>query len=337
MQHHNSCVESPQGLQKCPVSSWWAHWKRGGRAQSQTPFAQWCELCIANRCQQDPHPAQRDGGSSAHSTVSFDFGFGFRNDHHPEACGLFIYDRQTGAMHVVPTPQKGGRHLQSVCAEFYRFLVWLGHTTVGLRCDQEPSTLSLLGAVQKSCTGLGIRVMDETVAPGSHASNGVAEVTVKVLRRHANLLIEQIEQGRGLSGAIGCRHPLYQWSLLHSAWLHNRYVVRHGKTAYEPWALQYRQYTGRAALWWKSFGFFWNLPQKVHLHWSRVFGWLKPWATMSTSLQFLAISNSLSLGVWAWTWRWLVLSVAVWTCFTWSPVGARKEDFSSSSSFTGSC
>jgi hypothetical protein len=58
---------------------------------------------------------------------------------------------------------------------------------------------------------------------------------------------------------------------------------------------------------------------------------------MSTSLQFLAISNSLSLGVWAWTWRWLVLSVAVWTCFTWSPVGARKEDFSSSSSFTGSC
>lgn len=130
-------------------------------------------------------------------------------------------------MHVVPTPKKGGGHLQSLCAEFYRFLAWLGHTT-------EPSTLSLLETVQKSCTGLGIRVMDETVAPGSHASNGAAEVTVKVLRRHANLLIEQIEQGRGLCGAIGCRHPLYQWSLLHSACLHNRYVVRHGKTAYEP-------------------------------------------------------------------------------------------------------
>ena len=36
--------------------------------------------------------------------------------------------------------------------------------------------------------------MDETVAPGSHASNGAAEVTVKsLLRRHANLWIQQIE------------------------------------------------------------------------------------------------------------------------------------------------
>ena len=90
-------------------------------------------------------------------------------------------------MHVVPTPQKGGRHLQYLCTEFCRFLVWLGQLMIALRCDQEPSTLSLLEAVKKTCRPLGIRIIEETVPPGSHASNGAAEVTVKVIRRHANL------------------------------------------------------------------------------------------------------------------------------------------------------
>ena len=130
------------------------------------PFAPWCELCRANRSQQDPHPSQRDESSSAHSTVSFDFGFASRTEDEHKACGLFIHDKQTGARHVIPTPQKGGRHLQYLCTEFCRFLVWLGCTTVGLRCDQEPSTLSMLEAVKKTCRGLGIRVMDEAVAPG---------------------------------------------------------------------------------------------------------------------------------------------------------------------------
>ena len=133
-------------------------------------------------------------------------------------------------MHVVPTPQKGGRHLQYLCTEFCWFLVWPGQSTIALRCDQEPSTLSLLEAVKKTCRALGIRIIEETVPPGSHASNGAAEVTVKVIRRHANLLIQQIEKARGLGVVIGCHHTLYQWALLHSCWLHNRFVVHQGHT-----------------------------------------------------------------------------------------------------------
>ena len=85
------------------------------------PYAPWCELCISNRSQQDPHPVRRDESSSAHSTVSFDFRFASRTEDEHKACGLFIHDQQTGAMHVVPTPQKGGRHLQYLCTEFCRF------------------------------------------------------------------------------------------------------------------------------------------------------------------------------------------------------------------------
>ena len=77
-----------------------------------------------------------------------------------------------------------------------------------------------------------MKTIVETVAPGSHASNGAAEVTVKLLRRQANLLIQQVERGCGIpEGTIGCQHPLYAWSLLHGAWLHSRYVVKQGHTA----------------------------------------------------------------------------------------------------------
>ena len=36
--------------------------------------------------------------------------------------------------------------------------------------------------------------MTETVPPGNHASNGAAEVTAKVIRQQANLLIDQMEK-----------------------------------------------------------------------------------------------------------------------------------------------
>ena len=149
-------------------------------------------------------------------------------------------------MRVVPTPQKGGRYLNYLCTEFCRFIVWCGNDTIALKCDQEPSTLSLLEAMKKTCRCLGIRVLTETVGPSSHASNGAAEVTVKLVRQQANLLIQQIEQGVGIADVFGCQHPLYAWALLHACFLHNRYVVRQGHTAYELCAD--RAYTGRLAM-----------------------------------------------------------------------------------------
>eukprot|EP00435_Cladocopium_sp_Y103_P011965 s4209_g3.t1 len=97
-------------------------------------------------------------------------------------------------MHVIPTPAKGGKYLNYLCTEFCRFLIWIGQTTVALKCDQEPSTLSVLEAVKKTCRALGIRTLTETVPAGSHASNGAAEVTVKVIRQYANLLMVALDK-----------------------------------------------------------------------------------------------------------------------------------------------
>ena len=124
--------------------------------------------------------------------------------------------------------------------------MWLGHTTIGLRCDNEPSCLSLLEAVRKTCRALGISVIVETVVPGSHQSNGGAESTVNILRQHASLLVNQIEQSLELPDVIGCQHPICMWALLHASWLHNRFAVRQGQTAYERCCD--RMYTGRLCM-----------------------------------------------------------------------------------------
>ena len=106
------------------------------------------------------------------------------------------------------------------------------------------------------------------MTPTAHsASNGAAETTMKVIRRHANLWIQQVEKGCGLGEVIGCHHPLYQRVLLHSCWLHNRFVVRQSHTAYELCANM--PYTARLALFGERVLGFVNLSTKSFPTWTK--------------------------------------------------------------------
>eukprot|EP00435_Cladocopium_sp_Y103_P007348 s890_g2.t1 len=91
--------------------------ERSDHMLTRQPYAPWCELCVANRAQQDPHP-QRVEASGGHSCVSFGFGYASRFDGETKACGLFIHDRDSGAMHVIPTPEKGGKYLAHLALNF---------------------------------------------------------------------------------------------------------------------------------------------------------------------------------------------------------------------------
>ena len=57
---------------------------------------------------------------------------------------------------------------------------------------------------------------------------------VEVLRAKANLLVQHVEEATGCDKPVsGCLHPVYAWALVHSAWLHNHFVVRREMTSYE--------------------------------------------------------------------------------------------------------
>lgn len=179
------------------------------------PFRDWCTLCIANKSRQDQH--QREGhSSSTHSVVSFDFGFSGRGVSDDDSITvLFMHDRATKMMHAVPSLTKGGASLPYLTSELCRFVISTGHQQVGLRCDNEPSTLALLDSVRRAFKGLGIHTVVERTVPGNSEANGGAEITVQVLRNQANLLIQQVETLCGVTDRMifPSNHPLYHWAM----------------------------------------------------------------------------------------------------------------------------
>ena len=131
--------------------------------------------------------------------------------------------------------------------EFVRFIMHTQHREVALRSDLEPSNLALADGDRKTCRGLGIVVHHEPIVRGDHQSNGAAESTLQQLRLKAGILINQIEEAvAGGRIIFSSNHPLYNWALLHAAWLHNKYVVSGGATAFERAAD--RVYAGRLCM-----------------------------------------------------------------------------------------
>eukprot|EP00434_Breviolum_minutum_P037111 symbB.v1.2.032893.t1/scaffold4013.1/size46388/4 len=207
------------------------------------PYEDWCEECVANRARQDKHP-RADHSHSSHSVVSFDFGFASRLEDEPKIAILCVHDRDTGLIHAVPSLTKGGKYFNYLTTELTRFIVMTQHREVALRCDGEPSTKALMESVAKTCKGLGIKVYFEPVVIGSHQSNGAAEKVVDLVRSLANTLISSLEKSCGLDKVtFGAMHPVYGWALAHASFLHNRFRVSDGQTAYE--RAYDRMYTGK--------------------------------------------------------------------------------------------
>ena len=210
------------------------------------PFQEWCEICVQFRARQDKRPVS-DGTSTSSSLVSYDFGFASRtSDSDDRVTFLACHDRDTGLLGAIPSLAKGGKYFQYLVTELVRFVVSTGHRELRMRCDGEPSTLALLEACVKTCRTLGIRVVPEPTAIGSHQSNGGAERAVELIRSHANILVTHLESCcKATKQIFSCCHPVYGWALVHAAWIHNRFRVSQGQTAYE--RATGRSYSGRVA------------------------------------------------------------------------------------------
>ena len=126
---------------------------------------------------------------------------------------LVMSDRHTGLCLALPAEQKCGCSLIYLATEMSRFVMYCGHSEIGLRCDGEPSILALLEAVQKALAALNVVVHSEPTPVGDRQANGAAEAMVRVLRAKANLLVQQIEESTGCPGpTFGCLHPAYSWA-----------------------------------------------------------------------------------------------------------------------------
>ncbi|CAE7215048.1 unnamed protein product [Symbiodinium sp. CCMP2456] len=206
------------------------------------PYAAWCDTCVRFRGRQDKHPTEAQHGDGSRSVVSFDFGYCSRenSDDAAEARDrltvLFLHDRHTKAVHAVPTAQKGGSSLTHLVTEAARFVLWTGHRSLRLRCDNEPAILAVQTGLLKALRNLGVDVSRDNSPIESHQSNGPVEQVVCSVRQHAAALMYDLEKACGASEGqvlFSPQHPIYGWSLCHACWLKNRYTPMHGTTPYE--------------------------------------------------------------------------------------------------------
>ena len=243
----------PRGVAKPPEPT------QAQRAQHELvhyPYEAWCEHCVKHKGRQDAHRQHQAHDTSSASVVFFDFGFSKRREAKPGESSadidvstfLIAKDRQTKAVMAIPTPSKGHPYLSMMVTESLRFLAWLGQAEVTLQSDNEPAIQAVMSHLQKACSGIGIKAHVRAAPIEAHQSQGEVEEAWKQIRAQAGTLISQLEsRGGAPEGSVifDVHHPVYNWAVVHAAFLRNRYVVNNGMTAFE--CVTGSQYTGKLA------------------------------------------------------------------------------------------
>ena len=111
-------------------------------------------------------------------------------------------------------------------------IVYLGHTRVILRSDNEPALLAL---VTDALKGLRIQSLDSAAAEGSvpydPQTAGAAEVSVKNLKGHVRAM--HLTLDRFVEKHVPVTYPLLAWLVEHAAFVRLTGVIgQDGKTAY---------------------------------------------------------------------------------------------------------
>ncbi|CAE7493821.1 unnamed protein product [Symbiodinium natans] len=210
-------------------------------AMTHTPYRGWCEHCVSYRAKADRHETrQRD--DRAVSTLSFDFAYTSRKDGDKEKlCCLVVCDSATKWVQAWPVERKGGTAARNYMAlEITRLLSYLGHRSVTLRCDPEPSCNSLAEAVSTLRSRIGMQTHVENTPAGEHQAC-TAEGAIEKIRQRVGTLLSEFEQNSGVT--IGTLHPLHAWCWRHSGWLLQRFNVMQALTAWE--RLHQTPYTGK--------------------------------------------------------------------------------------------
>ncbi|CAE7338131.1 GIP [Symbiodinium sp. CCMP2592] len=224
-----------------PVAAAPAEAERFLHERTHVPFKPWCPHCTSMRAMPDRSEYLKEGPRD-NPIIQFDFSFsgysvpgGICNlDAAPEdsqralKC-LVAHDSATGMIAAIPCESKGDTRYLGI--ELMRFIQSLGHTTVTLKCDNEPSTLTLQRAIVTARQRLGLQTLVQNPAIGAKGSLGFCEKAIDSVRKLANTLLDQARHRTGLS--LPTTHVLFAWAFVHSAWLLNRYRVIGNMTAYE--------------------------------------------------------------------------------------------------------
>ena len=191
------------------------------------PFRNWCPFCVKGRGRQDSHKVGKEECGIA--AVMLDYCTVNEESKEDERPILVSKDKKSGKMIAMVVPRKGDhpKAIQMYAREIRR----LGHGSMVIKSDQEPSIVSFKEKVRKEL-GSGYEIKMEESPAYSHQSNGEMEQMVGHLKGIVRTLWYRLESKYGRKIREG--EDLFPWMVQHAADLHNRANVgEDGKTPFE--------------------------------------------------------------------------------------------------------
>ncbi len=212
--------------------------EREAHREDHIPYRCWCEHCVKGRGSGEPHKGACTGMVPV---VAFDYLIVTKHGE-VKAPGsepyevllkiLVVKDVMARAVFAHVVPQKGVGEDRFAVECLRRDILWLGHTKVMLKCDNEPAMRALLVEALK-----GIRLHVEQATEKStprydSQANGSIENGIKQLQGLVRTLRSCLETRIGMK--IPTTHAVRWWVIRHAAWL---LTVRprgtDGRTSYE--------------------------------------------------------------------------------------------------------
>ncbi|CAK9082159.1 unnamed protein product [Durusdinium trenchii] len=174
---------------------------------THTPYASWCPACLSAKGRPDQH-----SGDASHLAqrsmpyISFDLFYTGRSTgddgeaDQDKQVALAVFDSFSGAIHCIPVGSKS--ETKCMAKEISRFISFLGHEDITLRCDNEPTMIAVQRMAKASYRH---RCVVENPAIRDHADNSWVEGAVHRIRQTANVLLHHLHAKFGL--VIKPSHP----------------------------------------------------------------------------------------------------------------------------------
>ena len=206
------------------------------------PYRSWCPECVEAFAREWAHKAH--GDTRAIPLISCDYMYVTKNgifarselsEEEREAAArvLVMYCGETQTPFADGVPQKGVDPNGYVIECILQNVLWLGHSKVTIRADNEPALAQLVLRAVAVLKSSGVEnVTEEGSVPYDPQTNGAAENAVRLVKGMFKVLLLSLE--REISARIPLDHPIIPWLFRHGAFLRALEVRgQDGKTAYQ--------------------------------------------------------------------------------------------------------
>ena len=182
------------------------------------PFREWCPHCVACKSRPDQHRASEPADSANREFPSIQIDFMISIGSNPI---LVMVDSWTRYVRTVPMKTKSAKN---ICDSLNGFIGELGYMqTVTVAHDNEPVVNSAVQQAKLARNQIGLKLVDQQAKNFDKGRTSMAERAIQTLRAQAKTLIHALESQ--VKVKFEDKHVIHEWSIVHAAWLVNRFHV----------------------------------------------------------------------------------------------------------------